>query len=350
MSIIKKPNFSEIFSSEAKPGEMQEFPDILRGWGITQEQTAGKPPMEWFNAIQKRADEAILYLAQQGISEWSQKIDYPRDAVVKLNGLFYVSIKENKSKNPETSQSDWKSLVDALSLKSATLTQKGIVKLNSAINSTSETMAATPKAVKEAYDAANSNLNGRLLNIQTFKSSGTYTPTKGTKKIHVKVWGAGGGGSNTKLANGGGFSGDGGGYAESLINVPSSSVSVIVGVGGASVPENTLAPGGNGGSSSFGNLIKSNGGNGGGNSSKSERGGQAVGGNIINTNGQAGQGSVSDNIAGTGGAAFCSFGGLPHSSTKGDDGGFPGGGGAGGNKIYSSGSGADGYVIVVEYT
>ncbi len=37
----------------------------------------------------------------------------------------------------------------------ATTTRKGIVQLSSAINSTSETLAATPKAVKAAYDLAN---------------------------------------------------------------------------------------------------------------------------------------------------------------------------------------------------
>ncbi|WP_279956619.1 phage tail protein, partial [Escherichia coli] len=37
----------------------------------------------------------------------------------------------------------------------ATTTQKGIVQLSSATNSTSETLAATPKAVKAAYDLAN---------------------------------------------------------------------------------------------------------------------------------------------------------------------------------------------------
>ncbi|WP_187648846.1 tail fiber protein, partial [Escherichia coli] len=34
----------------------------------------------------------------------------------------------------------------------ATTTRKGIVQLSSAINNTSETLAATPKAVKAAYD------------------------------------------------------------------------------------------------------------------------------------------------------------------------------------------------------
>ncbi|MCV4932283.1 phage tail protein, partial [Escherichia coli] len=37
----------------------------------------------------------------------------------------------------------------------ASLTAKGTVQLSSAINSTSEILAATPKAVKAAYDLAN---------------------------------------------------------------------------------------------------------------------------------------------------------------------------------------------------
>ncbi|MDM7245073.1 phage tail protein, partial [Escherichia coli] len=37
----------------------------------------------------------------------------------------------------------------------ATTARKGLVQLSSATNSTSETLAATPKAVKAAYDLAN---------------------------------------------------------------------------------------------------------------------------------------------------------------------------------------------------
>lgn len=43
--------------------------------------------------------------------------------------------------------------------KSASTTQKGEVKLNSATNSSSETEAATPKAVKEAFDNANNRVS-----------------------------------------------------------------------------------------------------------------------------------------------------------------------------------------------
>ncbi len=46
----------------------------------------------------------------------------------------------------------WSQITD---VPAASLTQSGIVQLSSAINSTSETLAATPKAVKAAYDLAN---------------------------------------------------------------------------------------------------------------------------------------------------------------------------------------------------
>ncbi|QXO10362.1 putative tail fiber protein [Proteus phage vB_PmiM_ZX7] len=49
----------EVFASEALPGELEDFPDIKRGWGTTKESTGGIPPMKWFNAVQKRTDENI---------------------------------------------------------------------------------------------------------------------------------------------------------------------------------------------------------------------------------------------------------------------------------------------------
>ncbi|UUF20632.1 Phage tail fiber protein [Escherichia coli] len=45
-----------------------------------------------------------------------------------------------------------------MALEDASTTKKGIVQLSSATNSTSETLAATPKAVKSAYDNAEKRL------------------------------------------------------------------------------------------------------------------------------------------------------------------------------------------------
>lgn len=59
----------EVFASEALPGELEDFPDIKRGWGTTKESTGGIPPMKWFNAIQKRTDELLNELLSNSISE-----------------------------------------------------------------------------------------------------------------------------------------------------------------------------------------------------------------------------------------------------------------------------------------
>lgn len=57
---------------------------------------------------------------------------------------------------------------------------------------------------------------GRLLSIVTFTKSGTYTPTKGTKRVRVKVWGAGGGGQNAPV-NVGASGGCAGGFSEGYL-------------------------------------------------------------------------------------------------------------------------------------
>ncbi|WP_050747804.1 phage tail protein [Sodalis glossinidius] len=128
-----------------------------------------------------------------------------------------------------------------------------MLQLSSATDSDSETMAATPKAVKAIADTLS---GGRLLNIQSFTESGIYTPTPGTQKIRVKCWGAGGGGAGMSKQNRGSIAGAAGAYAEALLDVtPLSSVSVEVGTGGAASPAGVSQDGGDGGGSSFGSLV-----------------------------------------------------------------------------------------------
>lgn len=109
MSIQNKPDY-KVFASDAKSGEIETFPDILRGWGVTIDRTGEIPPMEWFNAIGKRADEWLLYLTQRGIPEWDSSLSYPKTATVQRGGVFYVSIKENKGEQPDNSQASWSTL------------------------------------------------------------------------------------------------------------------------------------------------------------------------------------------------------------------------------------------------
>ena len=221
----------------------------------------------------------------------------------------------------------------------ASLTVKGTVQLSSATNSTSETQAATPKAVKAVYDLANgkqpadatltalaglataadklpyftgndtaslttltnvgrnilvkastqeviqylglsdaSGYVGRWLNTRVFTSSGTYTPTPGTKRIRVTITGGGGGGGGCKAAsNNETFFGAGGGAGGTIISIMTptqNSYPVTIGAGGAggvsatngtrggnSVFASLIAPGGEGGGKV--GVTNTNGGNGG---------------------------------------------------------------------------------------
>lgn len=63
----------EVFASEALPGELEDFPDIKRGWGTTKESTGGIPTMKWFNAIQKRTDEAINSVVEHSVNGYTFK-------------------------------------------------------------------------------------------------------------------------------------------------------------------------------------------------------------------------------------------------------------------------------------
>lgn len=102
----------EVFASEALPGELEDFPDIKRGWGTTKESTGGVPPMKWFNAVQKRTDEWLLYLTQRGVPEWDTSIDYPKSSMVMFGDNFYVSKKETEGETPSTSQAAWRKFSD----------------------------------------------------------------------------------------------------------------------------------------------------------------------------------------------------------------------------------------------
>ncbi|QEQ59045.1 phage tail protein [Haemophilus influenzae biotype aegyptius] len=155
MALVNKPDES-IFASSAKQGEVDNFPDLLRGWGITFDQTQGIPPMEWFNFLFKRLDEKHTYLMQRGLPEWSATQDYTKGSCVQFDGVSYRALKNSKNNSPNESDSQyWVRWGFALSeIARATLQQYGIVQLSSATNSDSETKAATSKAVKTAYDKA----------------------------------------------------------------------------------------------------------------------------------------------------------------------------------------------------
>nr|DAJ87486.1 MAG TPA: Baseplate structural protein [Caudoviricetes sp.] len=154
MALFNKPD-EKVFASNAKQGEVNDFPDVPRGWGLSFDQTGGIPPMEWFNWLFKRADERHGYLMQRGLPEWSATLDYPEAAYVQYNGLSYKSLKANKGKLPDEDDSlYWVRWGDSMNIKKGSINQSGIVQLSSSVISNSEEYAATSKAIKTVRDEA----------------------------------------------------------------------------------------------------------------------------------------------------------------------------------------------------
>ncbi|ENI0958803.1 phage tail protein [Escherichia coli] len=294
-------------------------------------------------------------------------------------------------KAPVSHTHPWSQITD---VPAASLTVKGTVQLSSATNSTSETQAATPKAVKAVYDLANgkqpadatlaalaglataadklpyftgndtaslttlTNVGrdilaktskqevihylglgatngyvGRLVNTRVFTSSGTYTPTPGTKRIRVTITGGGGGGGGCKaISNNETFFGAGGGAGGTIISIMTptqNSYPVTIGAGGAggvsatngtsggnSVFASLIAPGGAGGGKV--GVTNTNGGNGGVPST----------GDIRITGGNGGDGQSGNiSVSGEGGTSYWGGGGRA------------GAGGGVSGKAYGSGGG-----------
>ncbi|EPO6084253.1 phage tail protein, partial [Escherichia coli] len=295
------------------------------------------------------------------------------------------------------------------------------VQLSSATNSTSETQAATPKAVKAVYDLANgkqpadatltalaglataadklpyftgndtaslttlTNVGrdilaktskqevihylglgatngyvGRLVNTRVFTSSGTYTPTPGTKRIRVTITGGGSGGGGCQAAsNNETFFGAGGGAGGTVITIltpTQNSYPVTIGAGGAGGVGATN--GLKGGDSSFGSVIAP-GGEGGGKvgvtNTNGGNGGVPNIGDIRITGGDGGDGQSGNiSVSGEGGASYWGGGGRAGAGGGVRGRAFGSGGGGAYDAGYSGtsmtgGKGAAGVCIIEEF-
>ena len=96
-----------IFAERALAGEVVEFPDIPRGWGITFDLNGGFPPLVFTNGLVKRQDEAIRYLVQRGTPEWSATEDYPQYATVQESDRTWMAMVANTGARPSTSPAAW---------------------------------------------------------------------------------------------------------------------------------------------------------------------------------------------------------------------------------------------------
>jgi hypothetical protein len=239
------------------------------------------------------------------------------------------------------------------------------------IDSTGGAVQVAP-ATQSQHAAQFGQVNaGRLLNVQTFTSSGTYTATTGTNSVIVEGVGGGGAGGGTPACSASqsaaGAGGGSGAYFKTRITSGFSGTTVTVGnagVGGSNTS------GGNGGSSSFGAFATAPGGVGGtvgvattafpqlsgyGNGAS-----VATGGTLINSSGGFGATAIAlgsgSAVSGSGGASALGGGAnaIINVSASGATATSPGAGGSGSMTIASGpaqigGGGAKGVIIVYEY-
>ena len=201
---------------------------------------------------------------------------------------------------------------------------------------------------------------GRWVNTRVFTSSGTYTPTPGTKRIRVTITGGGGGGGGCKAtSNNETFFGAGGGAGGTIISIMTptqNSYPVTIGAGGAGGVSATY--GINGGNSLFASLIAP-GGAGGGKSGVTNtnggNGGVPSTGNINIIGGCGGDGQSGNiGVSGEGGTSYWGGGGRAGAGGGVSGKAYGSGGGGAYDAGYSGtsmtgGKGADGVCIIEEF-
>ncbi|EFC4551850.1 phage tail protein [Escherichia coli] len=352
---------------------------------------AGKAPVSHTHPWNQITDVPAASLTVKGTVQLSSATNSTSETQAATPKAVKAAYDLAAGKAPVSHTHPWSQITD---VPAASLTVKGTVQLSSATNSTSETQAATPKAVKAVYDLANgkqpadatltalaglataadklpyftgndtaslttltnvgrnildkastqaviqylglsdaSGYVGRWLNTRVFTSSGTYTPTPGTKRIRVTITGGGGGGGGCKaISNNETFFGAGGGAGGTIISIMTptqNSYPVTIGAGGAGGVSATY--GINGGNSLFASLIAPGGAGGGKSGVTNTNGGN--GGvpstgdiNIIGGCGGDGQ-SGNIGVSGEGGTSYWGGGGRA------------GAGGGVSGKAYGSGGG-----------
>ena len=206
---------------------------------------------------------------------------------------------------------------------------------------------------------------GRLLNVQIFSTSGTYTPSPGTAFVVAEGVGAGGGGSGAATNSAGNVSlgspGSAGSWGKGYYTIAQigASQAVTIGAGGG--------PGVNGGATSLGSLLTLPGGVGGSPlnnvapptfNGAGSIAGAPTGANIASNRGIAPQYSLaisaSAAIGGAGGSSPFGTSGANIANANGAAGTGNGSGGSGTATLgaaasVTGGSGAPGLLIIMEY-
>ncbi|HAX9799417.1 TPA: phage tail protein [Escherichia coli] len=113
------------------------------------------PGMDWFNIVQA---ELLNTLEEAGIQPDKTKLNQLALSIKAIMNKNALLIKNNLSEIKLAGASAQRTARENLDIYDASLNKKGLVQLTSATDSTSETLAATAKAVKIAMDNASARL------------------------------------------------------------------------------------------------------------------------------------------------------------------------------------------------
>ncbi|MDJ5228255.1 phage tail protein [Salmonella enterica] len=201
-------------------------------------------------AATPKAVKAAMAEARNHTHTWNQITDVPdgtltQKGIVKLNSAtdststteaatpsaVKAAMDKANAAAPASHTHAWNQITG---VPDGTLTQKGIVKLNSATDSTSTTEAATPSAVKAAMDKANAAAPANHTHTQFFTTNGTFTVPDGVTTLFIEVMGGGGGGAGgSQSINYEARGGHAGEQIVSIVNVvPGQQFPVKIGAGG----------------------------------------------------------------------------------------------------------------------
>ncbi|HAE3873362.1 TPA_asm: phage tail protein [Salmonella enterica subsp. enterica serovar Heidelberg] len=170
-------------------------------------------------------------LTQKGIVQLSSATDSTSEVLAATPKAVKAAMDKANAAAPASHTHAWNQITG---VPDGTLTQKGIVKLNSAKDSTSTTEAATPSAVKAAMDKANAAAPANHTHTQFFTTNGTFTVPDGVTTLFIEVMGGGGGGAGGSQSiyyeARGGHAGE---QIVSIVNVvPGQQFPVKIGAGG----------------------------------------------------------------------------------------------------------------------
>lgn len=192
MSIAGRPH-NYTFASSALDGEVINFPDWARGWGLTYDvgQSGGVPPMEWFNSSYKWLNEGILYAVQHGISPWSADYDYPADAYVSHAGLTYQARAASKGITPGSNGAIWGYMIvsglTASEVSTVTATVSGNATAGGAFNSNSSRQNSAGTSHDWTQGVFHSHAQGSPLDNRTAWVLGASTQHSGGYAVMSKV-------------------------------------------------------------------------------------------------------------------------------------------------------------------